>query len=114
MEKEHKTWLNIKTLLKILWEYGELCHNMKEAKVFFPLLLNNGFPQQGPISVMLGEHEAERQYLAKILNLFSKDEKNDNDIQELTRTIMQYSNLTKDHIRKKMTFFIQWEKVYQK
>lgn len=98
--KEHKNWSNIKTLLDILWDYGELCHNMKEEKIYFPLLLNNGFPPQGPISVMLTEHEAERQYLSKILSLVRKEVKNDDDIQKLTQIIKEYSNLTKDHIWK--------------
>lgn len=56
------------------------------------------FPQQGPISVMLAEHEAERQFLSKILSLLRKEGKNDDDNQELTQIIKEYSNLTKDHI----------------
>lgn len=98
--KEHRNWSNIKTLLEVLWDYGELCHNMKEEKVYFPLLLDNGFPPQGPVNVMLAEHESERQYLSKILSFVRKEGKNEDDIQQLTQIIKEYSNLTKDHIWK--------------
>lgn len=98
--KKKINWSIIQSLVDVLWEYGELCHNMKEEKVYFPLLLQQGFPPQGPISVMLAEHESERQLLSKIMNLARKEEKTNEEIEEFLNLLSDYAHLTKDHIWK--------------
>lgn len=100
ISKEKWNWSNIQVLLEVLWDYGELCHNSKEEKVYFPLILNNGFPPQGPISVMLSEHEQERQYLSKMMSFLRKEEKMDKETEEFIQLVRDYSTLTKDHIWK--------------
>ena len=52
-----------------LLEVGDRIHNQKEEKFLFPLMVERGIPADGPIRVMLSEHEGERQIL---LQLFSQ------------------------------------------
>lgn len=100
LEKRRKNWTAIQVLIDTLWDYGETCHNMKEEKIYFPLLLERGMPQSGPVAVMLQEHEAERQYLTKFKEFLSKTEKTEDEIAQFISDFKNYSNLTKDHIWK--------------
>lgn len=100
LEKRRKNWTAIQVLIDTLWDYGETCHNMKEEKIYFPLLLERGMPQSGPVAVMLQEHEAERQYLTKFKEFLSKTEKTEDEIAQFISDFKSYSNLTKDHIWK--------------
>lgn len=100
IERPKKNWTIIQTLVDVLWDYGERCHNMKEEKVYFPLLIENGMSQQGPIAVMLQEHELERTYLNKIKKFLSETDKTGADVSVFKETINEYSSLTKDHIWK--------------
>jgi DUF438 domain-containing protein len=100
LEKNKKNWSAISTLLDVLWDYGETCHNMKEEKVYFPLLLERGMPPQGPVAVMLAEHQKERDYLNKLKSLLPEAKQNKELEQEFSNIFGEYSALTKDHIWK--------------
>jgi DUF438 domain-containing protein len=100
LEKSKKNWSAISTLLDVLWDYGETCHNMKEEKVYFPLLFERGMPPQGPVAVMLAEHQKERDYLNKLKSLLPKAKQNKELEQEFSNIFGEYSALTKDHIWK--------------
>jgi len=100
LEKSKKNWSAISTLLDVLWDYGETCHNMKEEKVYFPLLLERGMPPQGPVAVMLAEHQKERDYLNKLKSLLPEAKQNKELEQEFSNIFGEYSALTKDHIWK--------------
>ena len=49
-----------------LLEFGDRIHNQKEEQVLFPLMVERGIPESGPIRVMLMEHEAERTLLQQM------------------------------------------------
>lgn len=49
--------------IDFLLEFGDRIHNTKEEKVLFPLMVKRGIPEEGPIRVMLLEHESERKIL---------------------------------------------------
>ena len=53
--------------LDFLVEFGDKVHNKKEEDFLFPLLIQRGIPESGPIRVMLFEHEAERDLLQKMM-----------------------------------------------
>lgn len=56
--------------LDFLLQFGDKIHNAKEEQCLFPLMGQKGIPVQGgPLGVMLMEHEAERQLLAKMQGL---------------------------------------------
>jgi len=56
----------LKRAIDFLIEFGDGIHNLKEEKVLFPLLVERGIPADGPIRVMLLEHEAERNILREM------------------------------------------------
>ena len=89
-----------KTLLDFLWDYGDLCHNTKEEKVYFPLLLEKGLPPQGPIGVMLQEHEQEREYIKILKEQIEQKEISGKLHDDFSDNVKQYSELTKNHIWK--------------
>jgi DUF438 domain-containing protein len=49
--------------IDFLLEFGDRIHNQKEEEILFPLMVKRGIPQDGPIRVMLSEHDAERTLL---------------------------------------------------
>ncbi|TFG70765.1 MAG: DUF438 domain-containing protein [Anaerolineales bacterium] len=53
--------------LDFLMEFGDKVHNKKEEDFLFPLLIERGIPESGPIRVMLFEHQAERDLLQKMM-----------------------------------------------
>ena len=53
--------------IDFLLEFGDRIHNTKEEKVLFPLMVERGIPESGPILVMLLEHEAERKILQQMI-----------------------------------------------
>ena len=53
--------------IDFLLEFGDRIHNTKEEKVLFPLMVERGIPESGPIRVMLLEHEAERKILQQMI-----------------------------------------------
>ena len=54
---------SLKRTIDFLLEFGDRIHNKKEEEWLFPLLIKSGIPEDGPIRVMLGEHEYERSLL---------------------------------------------------
>ena len=54
---------SLKRTIDFLLEFGDRIHNKKEENWLFPLLVKNGIPEDGPIKVMVGEHEYERSLL---------------------------------------------------
>lgn len=54
--------------LDFLLAFGDRVHNVKEERFLFPLMEERGIPREGgPLGVMLREHEAERELLARML-----------------------------------------------
>lgn len=95
--------LNLKittALIEFLWDYGDLFHNAKEEKYYFPLLLQKGMPPQGPIGVMLEEHKAEREYINKIRECLKIKENSNNLPSNFLQLVNDYAELTKNHIWK--------------
>ena len=70
LEKLPDTTYNAFTMqraIDFLLEFGDRIHNTKEEKVLFPLMVERGIPEDGPIRVMLLEHESERKILQQML-----------------------------------------------
>jgi len=53
----------IQRAIDFLLEFGDRIHNQKEEQHLFPLMVERGIPESGPIRVMLMEHQAERTLL---------------------------------------------------
>ncbi|MDW7773593.1 MAG: PAS domain-containing protein [Desulfobulbaceae bacterium] len=54
--------------MDFLLEFGDRIHNRKEEELLFPLMQERGIPvEDGPLGVMLMEHQAERDLLGTML-----------------------------------------------
>lgn len=71
-------------------------HHQKEEQVLFPALEKKGIPNEGgPIGMMLIEHAAKRDYLAKMREALQ--ENNETKLKENTQAMI---SLLRDHIYK--------------
>ena len=73
-DKPHDSFV-IRRAVDFLLEFGDRIHNRKEETVLFPLMVKHGIPEDGPIRVMLMEHESERNLLAMMMTDISGLEK---------------------------------------
>jgi DUF438 domain-containing protein len=84
-----------------LLEFGDRIHNQKEEKILFPMMVERGIPADGPIRVMLSEHERERQNL---LQFFSEipylDSRTHKERLKLKQTAQDYMEMRAHHIWK--------------
>ena len=55
--------VSLKRSIDFLLAFGDRIHNKKEEEWLFPLLTKRGIPEDGPIRVMLSEHDYERSLL---------------------------------------------------
>jgi hemerythrin-like domain-containing protein len=83
-------------------EFADRCHHGKEEKQLFVALVNAGFPrEQGPIAVMLGEHEQGREHVRALAAIgtgrgpLSAEER-----KLLTAHASEFVFLLRNHIRK--------------
>jgi len=87
--------------LDFLLEFGDKIHNTKEEKFLFPLLIERGIPEGGPIHVMLLEHEAERQILGNLLeNLANLEEMTSEAREDFSSKGTEYLMIRANHIWK--------------
>ncbi|UCD88875.1 MAG: DUF438 domain-containing protein [Desulfobacterales bacterium] len=91
----------VQRAVDFLLQFGDRIHNKKEEEVLFPLMVERGVPADGPIRVMLSEHESERDILA---TLFSDiplvPEMNMKERQRVKQAGMDYIDIRANHIWK--------------
>lgn len=58
----------VQRAVDFLLQFGDRIHNKKEEEYLFPLMAERGIPEDGPIRVMLAEHESERKILTELFN----------------------------------------------
>jgi len=81
--------------------FVDKCHHGKEEDLLFPAMEQAGIPRQGPIGVMLAEHEKGRGYVRAInaaLEKFKAGDKSAAD--EITDNAERYMELMLSHIDK--------------
>jgi DUF438 domain-containing protein len=87
--------------IDFLLEFGDHIHNKKEETVLFPLMVERGIPQSGPIRVMLIEHEAERDLLQQMLDEAPKLEgASESARSDLRKRGLEYLAIRSEHIWK--------------
>jgi DUF438 domain-containing protein len=86
-------------LFDYVHNYVDRCHNQKEEQHLFPLVEQRGIPRgSGPLAVMLAEHQAARDLLAKLEPLVRAYAGGDASVLEpLRATFGEYVALCKDH-----------------
>jgi hemerythrin-like domain-containing protein len=87
----------LKALIVFLSEFADKCHHGKEEGFLFPAFERAGIPKEnGPIEVLLKEHELGRSYIKQMSDSLSKT-KPDEKYLEATE---KYVTLLRSHIEK--------------
>jgi hemerythrin-like domain-containing protein len=88
-------------ILEFLKVFVDKCHHGKEEDLLFPALIAVGVPKEGPIAVLLHEHEMGRHYVKTMGEAYAAYIAGD---KSKSKEIMQnghgYISLMKDHIEK--------------
>ncbi len=81
--------------------FADGCHHAKEERTLFPVLEERGIPRQGPIGVMLSEHEEGRQYVRAMAEAMAGYDRGDAAAkQSLVENARAYTSLLRLHIMK--------------
>jgi uncharacterized protein len=84
-----------------LLEFGDGIHNRKEEEVLFPLMVERGIPADGPIRVMLSEHEMERTLLTRLFSEIPRFEgMSDKEKKQIRDRGLEYLEVRAGHIWK--------------
>ena len=86
--------------LEILRNFADKCHHGKEERHLFPLLEERGVPRQGPIGVMLHEHEQGRAHIRAMLQASTDAAGNAESLRLFAEHATQYTALLRQHIQK--------------
>jgi hemerythrin-like domain-containing protein len=93
---------DLKSIVEIIRNFADGIHHAKEENVFFPKLGEKGFsPEQGPIRVMLNEHDAGRNFvkgMSENIALYGEGDKN--ALRLVYSNMNGYASLLKSHISK--------------
>jgi len=93
---------HLEDIVGIIRNFADGLHHAKEETIFFPLLAERGFSStQGPVAVMLHEHEEGRNYvkgMAENISLFKSGSKQ--ALIEVFRNMNGYAVLLRNHIAK--------------
>jgi hemerythrin-like domain-containing protein len=88
-------------ILEFLKVFVDKCHHGKEEELLFPALAVAGVPQDGPIRVMLQEHELGRKYIRGMSDAFAGFAAGDPSASGgLVKSGQDYIALLRDHIEK--------------
>jgi hemerythrin-like domain-containing protein len=100
--KENPDITHIGTIIDVIRNFADGLHHAKEENLFFPALEKKGFSaQQGPVAVMLHEHEEGRNFVKGIadnLELFKNGNKQ--AISGIYQNMTGYAGLLRNHISK--------------
>ncbi|HWS00282.1 MAG TPA: hemerythrin domain-containing protein [Prolixibacteraceae bacterium] len=93
---------DLSEVVTIIRQFADGLHHAKEENLLFPLMAEKGFsPEQGPIAVMLMDHEQGRGYVRNIAENIQryKDGRKDSLVQVYSN-MLGYSELLTSHIAK--------------
>ena len=91
-----------KKAIEFIRGFADQCHHFKEEKVLFPAMEEHGIPgEDGPIGMMLMEHEEARSYVRAMLAAITLIEaKNEAAKDNLISSAQAYCRLLREHIQK--------------
>jgi hemerythrin-like domain-containing protein len=96
LDKDH-----FEGILEFLKVFVDKCHHGKEEDLLFPALEAAGIPKDGPIKVMLYEHELGRNYVRAISGHFSAYVAGSKSLSEgIIQIAGSYTSLLRAHIEK--------------
>lgn len=89
-------------VVHVIKKYADGIHHAKEENLLFPRMAEKGFSlQQGPIAVMLFDHNQGRAYVKGMVEAITKfKEGNPSSISNIYENMLGYSELLRNHIAK--------------
>lgn len=88
-------------ILEFLKVFVDKCHHGKEEELLFPALVAAGIPKDGPIRIMLQEHELGRTYIRAMSDAFAKFATGNKPASQIIlQNAQEYTALLRDHIDK--------------
>ncbi len=102
VEKQSVDTSHFELVIDLIRKFADGTHHAKEEDLLFPLMGEKGFPsKQGPVAVMLDEHEQGRNYVKEIVEGIQKL-KDDNTaaLQSIYENMSGYAHLLQGHIDK--------------
>jgi hemerythrin-like domain-containing protein len=83
-------------------EYADARHHDKEEQVLFTAMIRNGFPpEQGPVGMMLFEHQQMRELVSGLRGLAEQDGPwSPADLQRVSDAALSYTGQLREHIMK--------------
>lgn len=88
--------------VSFLREFVDDCHHTKEEDILFASMMEQGFSRdQGPLAVMLHEHELGRSLVRTLSNFAQQPTQwNEDDWRHIERTVRALVRLLREHIQK--------------
>lgn len=93
---------HLEEVIDLIRQFADGLHHAKEEKLLFPLMAEKGFSlQQGPVAVMLMDHEQGRAYVKGMSENIERYKKGQNEaIAQIYANMMGYAELLTNHIAK--------------
>lgn len=93
---------HIETVIDIIRNFADGIHHAKEEDLLFPLLGDRGFsPSNGPVAVMLSEHETGRRFVKQMSDNLVLYKNGDKAVLRKVKDAMTgYASLLRAHIAK--------------
>jgi hemerythrin-like domain-containing protein len=94
--------VHLAQIIDFIKTFADKCHHGKEEDLLFPKLIEKGIDKEnGPIGVMLFEHEQGRKYIQELSNSFENYKNGDKSaIVGIKDNMNKYINLLRNHISK--------------
>jgi hemerythrin-like domain-containing protein len=103
MVQQHSTNSDhLELVANLIRKFADGFHHAKEEKLLFPLMITKGFSdQQGPIALMLTEHDLGRLYTKEISNNIELLKQDKNFVlPKIYLNMKNYINMLRNHIAK--------------
>ena len=110
VEKQSDNTEHFELVINLIRNFADGTHHAKEEDLLFPLMGEKGFsPDNGPVAVMLHDHEEGRNYV-KRTSAGIQEYKNGNAgaLQTIYENMSGYAQLLKVISIKKTIFFLEW------
>ncbi|HVP07672.1 MAG TPA: hemerythrin domain-containing protein [Candidatus Acidoferrum sp.] len=93
---------DLEKFVTFIREFADRCHHGKEEDILFASMVEQGYPrEQGPVAVMLAEHEQGRQLVGVLKAIAAKSGAwTEEEKSQLIRAALGYISLLRSHIHK--------------
>jgi hemerythrin-like domain-containing protein len=101
-QQKSKDVEHFKSVVSLIRNFADGVHHIKEEKLYFPMMVTKGFStEQGPVAVMLNDHEQGRMYVKGMVEGISLASKGlGTAFDDIYRHMFGYAELLQGHISK--------------